>query len=76
MKEYPFKTREELLQEDTVYPDGCYIQVKGENKRYIADGINHFKDLSVCFDFPDEYEMYWWYGKVYLKARVKEWKDI
>lgn len=72
MKEYPFKTREELLLEEAIYPDGCYIQVKGENKRYIVDGINHFKDLTIWFDFPDECEMYWLQGKVYLKARVKE----
>ncbi len=56
-QEYPFKNREELLKEYVIYQAGCFIQVKGENKRYIADGVNHFKDLKNFFDFPDDMEI-------------------
>lgn len=56
-RSYPFKTRKELLEETTIYPVGCYIQVKGEDMRYVADGINHFRDLTVFFDFPDHLEL-------------------
>ena len=54
---YPFKTIEELIKDDTIYPDGCFIQVNGENKRYIADCINHFSKLTMFFDFPDDMEI-------------------
>lgn len=57
--EYPFKTREELMKEDVIYPIGCFIQVKGENKRYVANGKDHFKDLTRCIDFPDDMEAYY-----------------
>lgn len=56
-QDYPFKNREELLKEDVIYQAGCFIQVKGENKRYIADGINHFSKLTMFFDFPDDKEI-------------------
>lgn len=64
---YPRKSRIELEQEDVIYQAGQFIQVLGENKRYVADGRTHFKDLKNYIDFPDDYEAYFDGMKVIIK---------